>query len=271
MDARCIAVDGAFQSKYRHPQDTERSDGHFWQFETCAENASEATQGRGSQAHLGITEIESTSLFGPSSDFACAVDFESWSRSEEAIRTSTTSTTCTPLLGVPAAAGLASVFGPCSSTFIREVCVKTDQSELQRASTGILFPAQWCFNDSLLSIEISQDAISYFVHELFNSQVLFLEGVTTITRTDGQTLTCSDSKVILRGARLGAIAKLLGPVISTAIEGTSIRQQEIQEGKDTTHCVSMTVMKDHGMVDIYLSSNIGLDIAQRLGLAASGR
>lgn len=160
--------------------------------------------------------------------------------------------------------GIVSIFGEYICNIIRRVTVQTKNMAVCKGSvTAVISPWDGPV-DCLLSLEVCEWSVEYLAMALFNAKVAWVEQAKHIGFSDGTTLVIPHPEATLRGARDEAITTVFGLQIHNAINDSSIRRRELQEGKQVTECVSMILMENGAIINLSLGLDRGLEIIKKL-------
>jgi len=95
----------------------------------------------------------------------------------------------------------------------------------------------------LMSLNIRENKIAHIAKELFGAHVEIEDGLRCIVLGHG--VRCVPREEIsLQGADTGAIGKLLGPDISSAIAKSPTRKEEVRQAIFATRCVTMQIARN---------------------------
>lgn len=160
--------------------------------------------------------------------------------------------------------GIISIFDEYICSIVRRVTVQTENIAVCKGSVTAAISPSNSPVDCLLSLEVCEWSVGHLAMALFDAKVVWKDLVKHIYFGDGTTLVIPHTEATLRGVRNEALLTVFGPQIHNAINDSSIRRREQQEGKQVTECVSMILMEDGAIINLSLGLDRGLEIIDKL-------
>ncbi|KUI64466.1 hypothetical protein VM1G_00658 [Cytospora mali] len=119
------------------------------------------------------------------------------------------------------------------------------------AAVAIALPyRQW--TGCMMRLEVISSKVNHIAWELFGAQLEVDKGYRYIYLPGGSRV-APDPRLVLKGCRFSPLRQFFGTQVAEAILATRLCQRDIQEGRDQTSCISMTLTSDlDGSAEIYI-------------------